>query len=172
MTQATMEKPVTASSSTSSYDPYASMDATDSASSASSAPAEPQYKLVIDENVVEKISSKSAQKIDGIIDMKGNLLSRVQEGLGGDDKTKGVDADVVDEQNAKVDLDIVLEYGKSAVDVFDQIKDVIGKDIKDMTGLNVIEMTVNVVDVMTRDEYADKNGSNNDDGQSGSSNHQ
>lgn len=173
MTQATMEKPVASTSSTSSYDPYASMDTADSASSVSSAPAEPQYKLVIDENVVEKISSKSAQKIDGIIDMKGNLLSRVQEGLGGDDKTKGVDADVVDEQNAKVDLDIILEYGKSAVDVFDQIKDVVGKDIKDMTGLNVIEMTVNVVDVMTPDEYADKNGSNNnDDGQSGSSNNQ
>lgn len=171
MTQSTMTKPATSST----YNPYSDMDADkkkSDAATADSVSAEPVYKLVIDENVVEKISSMAAQKIDGIIDMKGNLLSRVQEGLGGDDKTKGVDADVVDEQNAKVDLDIVLEYGKSAVDVFDQIKDVIGKDIKDMTGLNVIEMTVNVVDVMTRDEYADKNGSNNDDGQSGSSNNQ
>ena len=135
-------------------------------------PAEPQYKLVIDENVVETISSKAAQKIDGIIDMKGNLLSRVQEGLGGNDKTKGVDADVVDDKNTKLDLDIVLEYGKSATDVFDQIKKVVGQDIKDMTGLNVIEMTVNVVDVMTQDEYDQKNGNNTDDGQSGYSNDQ
>ena len=129
-------------------------------------------QLVIDENVVEKISSKAAQKIDGIIDMKGNLLSRVQEGLGGNDKTKGVDADVVDDKNTKLDLDIVLEYGKSATDVFDQIKKVVGQDIKDMTGLNVIEMTVNVVDVMTQDEYDQKNGNNTDDGQSGYSNDQ
>ena len=174
MTQSTMTNPSTSTA----YDPYETIDTSSLESlsfddDASSKSSEPQYKLTIDENVVEKISSKSAQKIDGIIDMKGNLLSRVQEGLGGDDKTKGVDADVVDEQNAKVDLDIILEYGKSAVDVFDQIKDVVGKDIKDMTGLNVIEMTVNVVDVMTPDEYADKNGSNNnDDGQSGSSNNQ
>ncbi|MEI3229784.1 MAG: Asp23/Gls24 family envelope stress response protein [Gordonibacter pamelaeae] len=126
----------------------------------------------MDENVVEKISSKAAQKINGIIDMKGNLLSRVQEGLGGNDKTKGVDADVVDDKNTKLDLDIVLEYGKSATDVFDQIKKVVGQDIKDMTGLNVIEMTVNVVDVMTQDEYDQKNGNNTDDGQSGSSNDQ
>ena len=164
MSQATMTKPSTSAKST--YDPYASMDGQDASASsyqADSVPAEPQYKLVIDENVVEKISSKAAQKIDGIIDMKGNLLSRVQEGLG---------ADVVDDKNTKLDLDIVLEYGKSATDVFDQIKKVVGQDIKDMTGLNVIEMTVNVVDVMTQDEYDQKNGNNTDDGQSGYSNDQ
>ena len=172
MSQATMTQPST-STSTSSYDPYASMDFDSmenmSASGADDVKAEPQYKLVIDEAVVEKVSSKAAQKIDGIIDMRGNVLSRIQEGLGGSDKTKGVDADVVDDQNAKVDLDIILEYGKSASDVFDQIKDVVSKDIKDMTGLNVVEMTVNVVDVMTQDEYDQKNGNNTDDGQSGSS---
>lgn len=171
MTQSTMTKPATSST----YNPYSDMDADQKksdAATADSVSAEPVYKLVIDENVVEKISSKAAQKIDGIIDMKGNLLSRVQEGLGGNDKTKGVDADVVDDKNTKLDLDIVLEYGKSATDVFDQIKKVVGQDIKDMTGLNVIEMTVNVVDVMTQDEYDQKNGNNTDDGQSGYSNDQ
>ena len=171
MTQSTMTKPATSST----YNPYSDMDADkkkSDAATADSVSAEPVYKLVIDENVVEKISSMAAQKIDGIIDMKGNLLSRVQEGLGGNDKTKGVDADVVDDKNTKLDLDIVLEYGKSATDVFDQIKKVVGQDIKDMTGLNVIEMTVNVVDVMTQDEYDQKNGNNTDDGQSGSSNDQ
>ena len=172
MSQATMTKPSTSAKST--YDPYASMDGQDASASsyqADSVPAEPQYKLVIDENVVEKISSKAAQKIDGIIDMKGNVLSMIQEGLGGNDRKKGVDADVVDENNAKVDLSIILEYGKSATDVFDQLKDVIAKDIKDMTGLNVIEMTVNVVDVMDQEEFNQKRGNNDDDNaQDGSNN--
>lgn len=162
MSQSTMNPPKN-------YNPYSSMDAADDKvndyGKADDVPAEPVYKLVIDENVVEKIASKSAQKIDGVIDMKGNLLSTIQEGLGGNDKTKGVDADVVDESNAKVDLNVILEYGKSATDVFDQIKKIVGGDIKDMTGLNVVEMTVNVVDVMTPEEYAQKNGDNNDDGQ-------
>ena len=128
-------------------------------------------RLTIDENVVEKISSLAAQKVDGIIDMKGNVLSMIQEGLGGNDRKKGVDADVVDENNAKVDLSIILEYGKSATDVFDQLKDVIAKDIKDMTGLNVIEMTVNVVDVMDQEEFNQKRGNNDDDNaQDGSNN--
>ena len=166
MTQSTMTNPSTSTA----YDPYETIDTSSLESlsfddDASSKSSEPQYKLTIDENVVEKISSLAAQKVDGIIDMKGNVLSMIQEGLGGNDRKKGVDADVVDENNAKVDLSIILEYGKSATDVFDQLKDVIAKDIKDMTGLNVVEMTVNVVDVMTPEEYAQKNGSNSDDGQ-------
>ncbi len=169
MTQSTMTKPQT-----NSYNPYSSFDDADGKPKdhavADDVPAEPVYKLVIDENVVEKIASRSAQKIDGIIDMKGNLLSTIQEGLGGNDKTKGVDADVVDDKNAKIDLNVILEYGKSAEDVFDQIKKVVGGDLKDMTGLNLVEMTVNVVDVMTPEEFAQKNNSNSDDGQGGGSN--
>ena len=172
MTQSTMTNPSTSTA----YDPYETIDTSSLESlsfddDASSKSSEPQYKLTIDENVVEKISSLAAQKVDGIIDMKGNVLSRIQEGLGGNDRKKGVDADVVDENNAKVDLSIILEYGKSATDVFDQLKDVIAKDIKDMTGLNVIEMTVNVVDVMDQEEFNQKRGNNDDDNaQDGSNN--
>ena len=172
MTQSTMTNPSTSTA----YDPYETIDTSSLESlsfddDASSKSSEPQYKLTIDENVVEKISSLAAQKVDGIIDMKGNVLSMIQEGLGGNDRKKGVDADVVDENNAKVDLSIILEYGKSATDVFDQLKDVIAKDIKDMTGLNDIEMTVNVVDVMDQEEFNQKRGNNDDDNaQDGSNN--
>ena len=172
MTQSTMTNPSTSTA----YDPYETIDTSSLESlsfddDASSKSSEPQYKLTIDENVVEKISSLAAQKVDGIIDMKGNVLSMIQEGLGGNDRKMGVDADVVDENNAKVDLSIILEYGKSATDVFDQLKDVIAKDIKDMTGLNVIEMTVNVVDVMDQEEFNQKRGNNDDDNaQDGSNN--
>ena len=134
MTQSTMTKPATSST----YNPYSDMDADkkkSDAATADSVSAEPVYKLVIDENVVEKISSMAAQKIDGIIDMKGNVLSRIQEGLGGADKTKGVDADIVDDTNAKINLDVIMEYGKSAPEIFDDIKKVVGGDLKDMTGL-------------------------------------
>lgn len=133
-------------------------------SPASSVLATPEYKLVIEENVVEKIASLSAQKIDGIIDMKGNLFSTIQEGLGGNDKTKGVNADVVNEQGARVNLDIILEYGKSAPEIFERIKDVIGGDLECMTGLRLVEMTVNVVDVMSQEEYNTRRGANTDAG--------
>lgn len=133
--------------------------------------AQPRYKLVIDDNVVEKISALSVQKISGIIDMKGSLLSTIQEGLGGNNQTKGIDADVIDDKNARIDLDIILEYGKSAPEVFEKVKQVIAEDLKSMTGLDVFEMTVNVVDVMSQEEYDQKkrgNGSDSSDGKQGS----
>ena len=87
MTQSTMPNPSTSTA----YDPYETIDTSSLESlsfddDASSKSSEPQYKLTIDENVVEKISSLAAQKVDGIIDMKGNVLSMIQEGLGGNDR--------------------------------------------------------------------------------------
>lgn len=131
----------------------------DNASSKDERPhVEPTCTLNIDEGVVEKISSLAAQKVDGIIDMKGNVFSRIQEGLGGTSQKKGVDADVVDDQSACVEVSIILKYGESALDVFDQIKDIVTEDVRTMTGLNVIELTVNIVDVMTPEEFEDSKG--------------
>lgn len=115
-----------------------------------------RYRLVIDDGVVEKIASRGANEIDGVLDMKGNVLSMIQEGLGGNDRSKGVDADVIDEDNATVELSVIMEYGKSAPKVFGEIKRVVEEDINKMTGLNVAELVVNVVDVMTKEEYDQK----------------
>ncbi|MFR1638461.1 MAG: Asp23/Gls24 family envelope stress response protein [Eggerthellaceae bacterium] len=121
MTQSTMTKPATSST----YNPYSDMDADkkkSDAATADSVSAEPVYKLVIDENVVEKISSMAAQKIDGIIDMKGNVLSMIQEGLGGADKTKGVDARYRRRHEREDQPRRDHGYGKSAPEIFDDIK--------------------------------------------------
>ncbi len=112
----------------------------------------PEYVLTIDEGVVEKISSLAAQRVDGIVDMKGSVFSMIQEGFGGSDDKKGVDADVSD-GTATVELSIILEYGKSALKVFDEIKDAVAGQVHDMTGLEVTKLTVNVTDVADATEY-------------------
>lgn len=124
---------------------------------------QPVFKLTIAENVVEKISAKAVQQIDGIVAMKGGFLTTIQEGLGGNVATKGVSADLLSDNTVSVDLDIILEYGKSAVAVFDKVKGVVVKDLEDMTGLKVSELTVNVVDVMSQEEYDKKHGADADD---------
>ncbi|NGM18219.1 Asp23/Gls24 family envelope stress response protein [Eggerthellaceae bacterium zg-893] len=121
-------------------------------------PLTPVYKLTIADNVVEKIAARAAARIDGIVAMKGNLFSTIQEGFGANTLTKGVSADLLDDNTARVELDVILEYGKSAVDVFDQVKDVVVGDLQSMTGLLVSELDVNVVDVMSREEYGHKKG--------------
>lgn len=116
-----------------------------------------KYTLTIDEGVVEKISSLAAQKIDGIVDMKGSVFSMIQEGFGGSDDKKGADADIND-GGVNVELSIILEYGKSALEVFDAIKESVTDQVKEMTGLDVTELTVNVVDVVDKAEYDKAHG--------------
>lgn len=120
-------------------------------------PSEMECNLVIDEGVVEKIAFLATNDLDGIVEMKGNVLSMIQEGFGGNDRRKGTDADI-DEGGAAISLSLVLKYGTSAIDLFDKIRDIVTKNIKDMTGLEVRALTINVVDVMDDDEIAERNG--------------
>ncbi len=127
-----------------------------------SSPESSKYTLTIDEGVVEKISSLAAQKIDGIVDMKGSVFSMIQEGFGGNDERKGVDADI-DDGGVSVELSIILEYGKSALKVFDAVKESVTDQVKEMTGLDVTELTVNVVDVVDKAEYDKAHGDSEED---------
>ena len=52
-----------------------------------------------------------------------------------------------------VDLDIVAEYGIDISKLYDKIKNVIVRELKNMTELEVIEVNVNVVDVKTKEQH-------------------
>jgi uncharacterized alkaline shock family protein YloU len=59
----------------------------------------------------------------------------------------------VDQQNVTNSMKLILEYGFSAPEMFEQLKAVIRRDIGKMTGLRVVELNVAVVDVKTRAEF-------------------
>lgn len=112
-----------------------------------------QDSLTFDDSVIEKIVAITVKDVDGIIEMKGGILSAIQEGFGGTNLTKGVDVEV-EEQDAEIDLAIIMEYGKSAPKIFNNLKKVIEQNVQEMTGLGVSSLNVRVVDVMTKAEYA------------------
>lgn len=115
---------------------------------------EPEHesKLTFEDQVIEKIASIACNEVQGVLDMKGGFFSGVQETFGGHDMTKGVSASV-GEKETTIDLSIILEYGQSAPRVFEELKENVGKNIAQMTGLNVVEVNVKVEDVMTRKEF-------------------
>lgn len=131
--------------------------ADDHAEQTHDASSEMECNLVIDEGVVEKIAFLATNDLDGIVEMKGNVLSMIQEGFGGNDRRKGADADI-DEGGAAISLSLVLKYGTSAIDLFDKIRAIVAKSVKDMTGLEVKALTINVVDVMDDEEIAERDG--------------
>lgn len=116
---------------------------------------EPKYSdsLTFDDAVIEKIAGIAAREISGILDMKGNFISGITENFStGVNPTKGISAEI-NENDVIIDVKVILEYGASAPHIFEQLKKHIREQLETMTGLNLRELNVRVVDVMTRKEF-------------------
>lgn len=110
-------------------------------------------RLIIEEEVVERITAIELEKIDGIIDMKGGIISTIQRGLGGTSRTRGVSAYINSEGKTTLDIAIVMEYGKSAPEIFAATRDAVAEAVERMTGLVVSKIDLRVADIMTREEF-------------------
>ena len=71
-----------------------------------------------------------------------------------DDVTSGVDVEVGKTQVA-VDLKVITEYRKNVPEIYNQIKDVIRKEVANMTDLDVVEVNVTVTDIKTKEQQKD-----------------
>lgn len=116
-----------------------------------------ESKLTIEDKVIAKISKLALQNVDGILDMKGSWLDSVSNTFKSDyePSTAGISVESGEKQ-AKVEISIILEYGKNAQKVFEAIKKVVKENVKQMTGMDVVTINVHVVDVMTSQEFANK----------------
>lgn len=110
-------------------------------------------ELTYDDKVVQKIIGYALENVDGLLDIDGGFFSNLsQKIVESSDVTKGIDVEVGKKQVA-VDLNVVIEYGKSIPQLFDKIKTVIKQRVSEMTGLDVIEVNVNVQDVKSKSQY-------------------
>lgn len=116
-------------------------------------------KLSFDEAVIAKIAGKTSQEIDGILSMDGGFFSDIADKFRSNtDFTKGIDIEIGEKQVA-VDMDILIEYGKSAKDIFKELTMKVTEQIEHITGLVVIEINVHVTDVLTKKEWQKQNSS-------------
>lgn len=78
------------------------------------------------------------------------------------DPTKGIDAEVGDKQVA-LDMDATIEYGSDARKIFDEICTRTQNAIKNYTGLDVVELNLNINDVLTKKEWEQQSNSQKDE---------
>ncbi|PQE84845.1 Asp23/Gls24 family envelope stress response protein [Enterococcus faecalis] len=110
-------------------------------------------ELFFEDKVIQKIIGIALDEIDGLLMIDGGFFSNIAGKLvNTDNTTSGVDVEVGKKQVA-VDLSIVAEYGKDVTTIYDKMKQVISNEVKKMTGLDVIEINVNVVDVKTKEQH-------------------
>lgn len=109
-------------------------------------------KISVADSVVQKIAGIACREISGVHAM-GASTSRafgaVREripGSSGPNVSQGVGVEV-GETEAAIDLDIVVEYGVSIADLGRSIQRNVKQAVERMTGLDVVEVNVNVDDL-------------------------
>ncbi|MDU0946133.1 MAG: Asp23/Gls24 family envelope stress response protein, partial [Anaerococcus vaginalis] len=114
-------------------------------------------EYTINDNVIAKIAKKVLTKTDGILELKKNVFSSIADNFTDGENTSGISIDVDDAKHAVVHTKIILEYGKKAQEVFASLDRNIKKEVYSLTGINVQAVKAEIVDVLTKEEYEEKN---------------
>ena len=85
----------------------------------------------------------AVSEVQGVYGMAGTF-SGITEALSGKkNPTRGIKVDV-EEKNAKIDVNIIVEYGARIPDVAFEIQSKVKSAVENMTGLKVLEVNVHV----------------------------
>jgi uncharacterized alkaline shock family protein YloU len=121
-----------------------------------------QGKTTIAASVVQKIAGIAAREISGVHSMGGGvsrafgaIRERIPGGGAGAANIAGVQVEVGEKQ-AAVDLDIVVEYGASIVELARAVRRNVIAAVEQMTGLEVIEVNIAVNDIHLPDAAAEE----------------
>jgi uncharacterized alkaline shock family protein YloU len=108
-------------------------------------------RIKIEDEVAEKVAALAALEVDGVADLGGDIeraLESVREriGVGQRRGNQGVRAKVNDREVA-IDVTIVVEYGRVAMEVATTVKANVARQANHMLGMRVTEVNVTVDDV-------------------------
>lgn len=118
-----------------------------------------QGKTSIADTVVRKIAGVATREVAGVHDLGsggsralGAVRARIP-GSSGASVTQGVSVEV-GERQAAVDLDVVVDYGVSIIDLSQAVRRNVISSVEGMTGLEVTEVNIAVDDIYIGDEEA------------------
>ena len=112
-------------------------------------------KIKIADDVVAVIAGKAVTEVQGVYEMSGGFAGGIGEVLSGKKNlAKGIKV-LVTEKEAKIDVNIIVEYGVRIPDIAFEIQTKVKKAVEMMTGLKVTEVNVHVQGVNTNIDKKD-----------------
>ena len=114
--------------------------------------------IQIADDVVAIIAGKAVSEVSGVAGMAGGFAGGITEVLSGKKNlSKGIKVEVT-EKEAKIAVNIIVEYGVRIPDVAFEIQNRVKKAVEAMTGLNVSNVNVHVQGVKTSEEQQENSG--------------
>ena len=105
--------------------------------------------IQISNDVVAVIAGVAVSEVPGVAGMAGGFAGGITEVFSGKKNlAKGIKVEVTETQ-AKIDVNIIVEYGSRIPDVAFEIQNRVKKAVESMTGLKVEEVNVHVQGVNT-----------------------
>ncbi len=112
-------------------------------------------KIKIADEVVAVIAGKAVTEVQGVSDMSGGFAGGIGEVLSGKKNlAKGIKV-IVTDKDAKIDVNIIVEYGVRIPEIAFEIQTKVKKAVETMTGLKVTEVNVHVQGVNTNIDKRD-----------------
>lgn len=112
--------------------------------------------IKISDDVVAVIAGVAVSEVPGVSGMAGGFAGGISEVFSGKKNlAKGIKADI-NENIAKIDVNIIVEYGSRIPDVAFEIQNRVKKAVESMTGLKVEEVNVHVQGVNTDTAASEK----------------
>ena len=103
----------------------------------------------ISNDVIAVIAGVAVSEVQGVASMSGGFAGGISEVLSGKKNlAKGIKVEA-GEKEAKIDVNIIVEYGSRIPDVAFEIQNRVKKAVENMTGLKVEEVNVHVQGVNT-----------------------
>ena len=105
--------------------------------------------IKISNDVVAVIAGVAVSEVNGVAGMAGGFAGGISEVFSGKkNMAKGIKVDKT-EATAKIDVNIIVEYGSRIPDVAFEIQNRVKKAVESMTGFKVEEVNVHVQGVNT-----------------------
>lgn len=112
-------------------------------------PEEESNEIKIADDVIAVIAGVAVSEVIGVAGMAGGFAGGITEVLSGKKNlAKGIKVETEDD-NTKIDVNIIVEYGVRIPDVAFEIQNKVKKAVETMTGLNVLEVNVHIQGVNT-----------------------
>lgn len=102
----------------------------------------------LSDEVVATVAGLAAKEIEGIYSVGKTPLINLSN-----NPSRGVGVEVGEKQ-AAFDLDVVIEYGNDIRKVAKELREKTAVEVEKMTGRQVIEINIHVVDIKLPDEIA------------------